>query len=154
MDPSAQWGAASSAFPVKAPLIIGVSGWEVGVGARDWYSGGGFQKDLGSTTNPTLSNILNSKLTYNTTANSEELFGRIEAPLNVFVKGNLGVGSILGGQLNDEDWVLLFNGTVPYSNTTSSVSAGEIAYATFDLGYDFFSRSWLQTRRICRLQLL
>jgi hypothetical protein len=63
------------------------------------------------------------------------LFGRLEAPQNVFVKGNLGIGSILKGQLNDEDWVL--NGTVPYSNTISSV-LGEIKYATVDAGYDFF----------------
>jgi outer membrane protease len=83
-----------------------------------------------------LANILNSRLTYNTTGNSVELFGRLEAPQNVFVKGNLGIGSLLNGQLNDEDWVL-FGGSVPYSNTTSSV-LGELKYATVDLGYDFF----------------
>jgi opacity protein-like surface antigen len=136
VDPLAQWGSASAAFPVKAPVILVVSGWELVVGVRDWYSSGRFQKDLGSTTNPALANILNSRLTYNTTANSGELFGRIEAPQNVFVKGNLGVGSLLNGQLNDEDWVL-FNGTVPYSNSVATVE-GDIKYATVDLGYDFF----------------
>ena len=117
-----------------------MSGWGVDVGVRDWYSSGRFQKDLGSTTNPASANILNSRLTYNTTANSVELFGRIEAPQNVFVKGNIGAGSLLNGQLNDEDWAIF--GDIPghataYSNTTSSVK-GEIAYATVDLGYDFF----------------
>jgi opacity protein-like surface antigen len=48
MDPSAQWGSASPAFPAKAPVILIVSGWELDVGARDWYSSGRFQKDLGS----------------------------------------------------------------------------------------------------------
>ena len=135
-NPSVLWGPASPVFPPKRNVILVVSGWDVDVGVRDWYSSGRFQKDLGSTTNPALANILNSRLTYNTTANSGELFGRIEAPQNVFIKGNLGIGSILNGQLNDEDWAI-FGGTVPYSNTTSSVK-GEIAYATVDLGYDFF----------------
>jgi opacity protein-like surface antigen/outer membrane protease len=130
MDPSTGWGSASSAFPVKAPaFMVVVSGWELDAGARYWYSSGTFQKDL---TPPALV----SRLTYNTTANSGELFGRIESPQNVFVKGNLGVGSLLGGQLNDEDWAI-FGGTVAYSNTVSSVQ-GDIDYATLDLGYDFF----------------
>ena len=127
-------------FPPKRNVILVVSGWGVDVGVRDWYSSGRFQKDLGSTTNPASANILNSRLTYNTTANSVELFGRIEPPQNVFVKGNIGAGSLLNGQLNDEDWAIF--GDIPghataYSNTTSSVK-GEIAYATVDLGYDFF----------------
>ena len=129
MDPAAQWGSASSAFPVKAPVIFVASGWELEAGARDWYSSGKFQKDL-------IPPSLVSRLTYDTTANSGELFGRIESPQNIFVKGNMGVGSLLGGHLNDEDWVL-FSGTVPYSNTLSSVQ-GDIDYATLDLGYDFF----------------
>ena len=107
-----------------------MSGWELDVGVRDWYSSGTFQKDL---TPPALV----SRLTYDTTANSGELFGRIESPQNVFVKGNIGVGSLLGGHLNDEDWALAFGGAVPYSNTLSSVE-GDIDYATLDLGYDFF----------------
>ena len=132
MDPSAGWASASSAFPVKAPVIMVVaSGWELDAGARYWYSSGTFQKNLGSTTNPAMANILNSRLTYNTTANAGELFGRIESPQNVFVKGNIGVGSLLGGQLNDEDWAV-FGGTVAYSNTVSSVQ-GDIDYATLTL---------------------
>jgi hypothetical protein len=99
-NPSALWGPASPVFPPKRNVLLVLSGWDVDVGVRDWYSSGKFQKDLGSTTNPALANILNSRLTYNTTANSGELFGRIEAPQNVFVKGNLGIGSILNGQLN------------------------------------------------------
>ena len=136
MDPSARWDCASSAFAAKAPVIDGASGWELQAGARYWYSSGTFQKDSGSTTNAASANILNSRLTYDTTANSGELFGRIETPQNLFVKGNIGAGSLLGGHLNDEDWAI-FGGTVAYSNTLSSV-AGDIDYATVDLGYDFF----------------
>ena len=66
-----------------------------------------------------------SRLTYDTTANSGELFGRIESPQNVFVKGNVGVGSLLSGHQNDEDWVL-FSGTVPYSNTLAAPVEGDI----------------------------
>ena len=135
-NPSALWEPAAPVFPPKRNVLLVVSGWEVDVGVRDWYSSGRFRKDLGSTTNPASANVLISRLTYNTTANSGELFGRMEAPQNVFVKGNFGIGSILNGQLNDEDWAI-FGFTVPYSNTTSSVK-GEIAYATVDLGYDFF----------------
>ena len=130
-------GIGVSAFPFPPPLIqLTSSGWEFDAGARSWYSSGTFQKNLGTTTNPALANILNSRLTYDTTAGSGELFGRLESPQNIFMKGNLGMGSLLSGQLNDEDWVL-FGGTVPYSNTSSSVQ-GSIDYATFDVGYDLF----------------
>ncbi len=124
MDPSAGWGSVSSAFPVKAPVIMVVAaGWELDAGARYWYSNGTFQKDLGST-NPALANNLISRLTYDTTANSGELFGRIESPQNIFVKGNVGVGSLLGGQLNDEDWRLAPSvGSPCVITATTSVSA-------------------------------
>lgn len=113
------------------------SGWEVEAGARYWYSSGKFQKDLGSTADPALANVLNSRLTYDSTANAGEFFGHVEIPLNIFVKGNIGLGSLSGGHLYDEDWVI-FGGTVPYSNTLSEPVKGTIDYATLDLGYDFF----------------
>ena len=57
--------------------------------------------------------------------------------MNIFIKGNIGLGSLAGGQLYDEDWVI-FGGTVPYSNTLSDPVKGKIDYATLDLGYDLF----------------
>jgi opacity protein-like surface antigen len=139
MGPSAGWSPAPSAFPVKAPVMVVASGWELEVGTRYWYSRGTFQKDLGSTTNPASANILNSRLTYDTTADSLELFGRLEAPQNVFMKGNIGVGSLLSGHMNDEDWALpIFGGAIAYSNTLSTPVEGDIDYATLDFGYDFF----------------
>ena len=152
VDPSARWGSAPSAFPVNAPVIVVMSGWELDVGVRDWYSSGRFQKDLGSTTNPASANILNSRLTYNTTANSGELFGRLEAPQNIFVKGNLGIGSIFGGQLNDEDWAI-FGGPVRLLKYNVNGCGGN-CLRDCGPGLRFFPRSWLQTRRVCGLQLL
>ena len=137
-DPSALWGSALSAFPVKAPVVVVFApGWELDAGARSWFSSGKFQKDLGSTVSPGLADILNSRLTYVSAAFSGELFGRIKSPQNVFVKGNIGVGSLLGGHLNDEDWAI-FGGSVAYSNTVSKPVNGDIDYTTLDLGYDFF----------------
>lgn len=137
MDPRARWDAPSSAIPLRSHESLLPAGWEIETGARYWYSGGSFQKDLGSTTNPALATTLNSRLTYNTTANSAEFFGRIETPIGIFVKGNIGAGALAGGRLNDEDWAI-FNGTVPYSNTVSDPVKGHINYATLDVGYDFF----------------
>jgi len=81
-------------------------------------------------------NVLNSRLTYDTTAASGEVFGRVDTSQNLFLKGFVGGGKILSGNMHDEDW-LIFNGTVPYSNTLSTVS-GEIGYATIDVGYSLF----------------
>jgi opacity protein-like surface antigen len=137
MSPSTQWAAGGPAFLVKAP-VRAPSGWEVGAGARYFGSAGRFQKDLGSTTDPAQANMLNSRLTYDATANSAEFFGRIEAPPGIFLKGNVGAGSLANGRLNDEDWVP-FNGSVAYSNTTAQLK-GNISYATVDGGYDFLRR--------------
>jgi|HubBroStandDraft_2_1064218.scaffolds.fasta_scaffold743987_2 hypothetical protein len=82
---------ASLAFVTKAPARAS-SGWNIQIGARYFYSANRFQKDLGSTTDSAQASTLNSRLTYDTTGNSGEFFGRIEAPQNIFVKGNVGAG--------------------------------------------------------------
>jgi len=145
VDPLAQWRPAHWAdvpppslvnappWP-PAPAVSWLAGWEFETGARYWYSFGKFQKDLGGTTTPSNANILVSRLTYNSTANSGEIFTRVESPDNMFVKGFVGAGAFASGHMNDEDW-LLFNETVPYSNTLSNVT-GTISYATGDIGYD------------------
>jgi opacity protein-like surface antigen len=136
MDPTAQWGSASSAFPATAPEWV--PEWEIELGVRYWYSSGKFQKDLGSTTDPALAKTLSSRLTYKSIANSGEFFGRVEA-LNVFVKGYIGAGSLSSGHMNDEDWLFQFGSNiVSYSNTLADPVKGNIDYATLDLGYDFF----------------
>jgi opacity protein-like surface antigen len=111
---------------------------EIEIGSRVWYSSGRFQKDLGSSVDQAQSNILVSRLTYENTAASGEVFGRIDGVSNIFVKGFLGGGSLLSGKLHDEDWGIGngFN-LIPYSNTLSDPVKGTIGYGTGDIGYNF-----------------
>jgi outer membrane protease len=81
--------------------------------------------------------VLVSRLTYNSDAASGEVFGRIDGPNNIFLKGFIGGGKLLSGKMNDEDW-LVFGDSVPYSNTSSDPVKGSIGYATIDAGYSFF----------------
>lgn len=110
---------------------------EIEIGGRTWYSSGRFQKDLGATSDPAQQNLLVSRLTYDTTSASGELFGRIDSSSNLFLKGFIGGGKQLSGKMNDEDWAA-FNATVPYSNTVSNPVTGDLAYATADAGYSLF----------------
>ena len=145
IDPFAQWNSARGtdisqsalagpAWTLSAPATNWLAGWEFDLGTRYWYSSGKFQKDLGATTSAPTANVLVSRLTYDSTANSGEVFARAESPDRLFIKGFVGTGALASGHMNDEDW-LLFSETVPYSNTLSTVK-GTISYATGDVGYD------------------
>lgn len=129
------WPAAASSESTtpKASMPLG---WEAEIGGRYWYSAGRYQKDLAMSTVASQNNGLASRLTYNNTVNSGEIFGRVESPWNIFAKGFIGAGGIASGTLNDEDWMIPFAITVPYSNTLSTLK-GAIDYATIDVGYDF-----------------
>jgi opacity protein-like surface antigen len=135
-NPLARWPDGVDTSGHAATLSVG--GWEITAGGRYWYSWGRFAKDLASSTDSAYANVLNSRLTYSTTANSGEVFGRIETPVNVFVKGFVGGGTIASGDLYDEDWFIPtgFITAVPYSNTRSGPVSGSISYATIDLGFD------------------
>jgi opacity protein-like surface antigen/outer membrane protease len=135
------WAMPSAAPYAGQPLSTAAAGgWEIQGGARYWYSWGRFQKDLGADVNPANANVLNSRLTYKSTASSGELFGRIDTPWSTFLKGFIGGGKLIDGQLNDEDWNLASMGLGPiaYSNTISDPVRGRIRYGTIDLGYNFF----------------
>jgi opacity protein-like surface antigen len=110
------------------------------IGTRVWYSFGRFQKDLGATDEPGQQNVLNSRLTYTAQAASGEVFGRVDGPYDLFLKGFAGGGTLLNGKMYDEDWLICLdafcNATVPYSNTLTDPVKGNIAYATLDAGYD------------------
>ena len=97
MDPSAGWGSAPSAFRSRRLICrrirLGIRGGRALL-VQQWQ----IPKRFGSTANPALANILNSRLTYNTTANRANCSAGSETPQNVFVKGNIGVGSLFGGQ--------------------------------------------------------
>lgn len=146
IDPFAHWAtanwadapppsAASAAWMPAIPRSTWLAGWEFEAGARYWYSSGKFQKDLGGTASPANANVLVSRLTYDSVANSGEVFARIESPDDMFLKGFIGTGALASGHMNDEDWVI-FGDTVPYSNTISNPVKGTISYATGDVGYD------------------
>jgi opacity protein-like surface antigen len=116
--------------------------WQVEAGARSWFSWGGFQKDLpGDTAND---RTLVSRLTYQQNGHSNEIFGRVDTPWalpgvpwTLFVKGNIGVGRITSGHMNDEDWGL--DPSFAYSNTFSELGTGSFGYLTADLGLNVAS---------------
>ncbi|HWX83145.1 MAG TPA: outer membrane protein [Xanthobacteraceae bacterium] len=135
-DLSAQWEPSASDYRLRGATDPGyIPDAEIEVGGRVWYSSGKFQKDLGASFDPAQQNQLISRLTYDSTAASGELFGRVDTPTNIFLKGFVGGGKLLSGKMHDEDW-LLFD-AIPYSNTVSTVK-GDLAYATFDVGYSVF----------------
>ena len=109
------------------------TGWEIDLGTRFWYSWGKYQG-----TNGPQSDIAISRLTYdNMPGKSGEIFARLDAPFNVFVKGLIGAGGIGAGTMIDEDWGQ--PGAAPpdtYSNTDSRI-AGTLTYFTADIGYSF-----------------
>jgi opacity protein-like surface antigen len=62
-DPFASWDGRT-----EGPAVV--SGWEMDVGGRYWYSSGRFQKDLGAGTTAAVATSLGSRLTYQSDANS------------------------------------------------------------------------------------
>ena len=112
-------------------------GWDTIFGSRVWFSSGKFQWDVGAPGGAGGNSDI-SRLTYGgLTGYTGEYFQRFDTPLGVFVKGNLGLGIINAGHVNDEDWLLPFGPIlIPYSNTLSSTNNGNLGYATIDLGYD------------------
>ncbi|MDR3376883.1 MAG: outer membrane beta-barrel protein [Ancalomicrobiaceae bacterium] len=125
---------ATDAAPWTTPRVaapnLADSGWEIEAGTRYWYSMGKFQKDLGLS-GPAAVEQLVSRLTYSNTGHVGEIFGRIDSPFGVFMKGNIGIGGLTNITMHDEDWLA----DPLYSNTRHSGS-GSIGYATIDLGYD------------------
>jgi hypothetical protein len=119
---------------------VETSVWKGEFGGRYWYSSGstqyglyGLPPDLGPTN-------LVSRLTYTgLTGHTGELFGRVDHWSGVFVKGNVGVGSITNGNLQDEDFPP-FPPILPqvYSSTNSPQKGGRLGYLTADVGWAFW----------------
>lgn len=134
-DPRAPGWGASVPLLGKAPPLAFSPGWEFEGGGRYWLSWGRFQKDVGAS--PPTDHALASRLTYNNlTANTGEFFGRIDTPINVFLKGFVGGGGISGGHMNDEDWAPPGFANATYSNTFSGKVTDPLFYGTIDLGYN------------------
>lgn len=112
-------------------------GLEVEMGGRYVYGWSRYQQDLGKTTAPLPSNI--SRLTWeNAGTGGVELYGRIDTPWNVMLKGIVGVGRGRSGEIFDEDWGQsnkAVTDVTPYQVTRSDISSS-LDYFTLDGGYD------------------
>lgn len=134
VDPMASWAsggpmAYAAAMPIRAQRAWW-PGWEIDVGARYWYSSGKFQSENGNLP------VLVSRLTYDgMTGHSGEVFGRVDSPFNVFVKGFAGGGSITSGKQFDEDWGIQAPGLTSFEVTQSTIT-GSLSYATGDVGFN------------------
>ncbi len=108
-------------------------GWLNGVysgeiGARFWVGMGQTGKNLYGTDGKTMV----SRLTYRgLTGGSGEIYGQINER-NYFVKGFAGIGALLRGTLQDEDFET--PSFTPYSSTDSSLHTGNLGYVTLDGG--------------------
>lgn len=122
----------SAKAATEAPSLP--EGWTAEIGARSFGSIGRAQKDL---KDPAETLRLNSRLIYaDTKGGSLETFFRFEHRDGLFLKGNAGLGSLGGGDLNDED----FPGGTFYSNTITRLRDGRLSYGALDLGYDLIRR--------------
>jgi len=116
-------------------------GFETELGGRYVYAWTRFQQDLG---NPPLAlPVNNSRLTWkDQRTNGGELFGRVDTPENVMVKGFIGLGKGDQGHIYDEDWGNVFPSSPPPTEVngyqvTESPTTSKIRYFTLDLGYDW-----------------
>ena len=111
------------------------SGWELG--ARYWLSSGKTKRGHNAQgVDPILGNPT-SVLTYDDlTAHAIELHARKGFANRWFVKGNLGVGEVKRGGLDDEDF---FAGQVKFSESTSSVRGNRLYYGIIDVGRDLWT---------------
>lgn len=116
----------------KAPQRA--SDWLVEVGTRYWFSNGSIQKDL---YDPDRTAQLNSRLIYSDmNGHSAETFARIDHRSGLFVKGNFGLGSLVNGKLNDEDFG---PANANYSNTVHQVRDSSLRYGSLDVGATLIS---------------
>jgi hypothetical protein len=124
---------------VAAPAV---HGFETELGGRYVYAWTRFQQDLGKP--PLALPVDNSRLTWkDQRTNGGELFGRIDTPENIMVKGFIGLGRGDQGHIYDEDWGNVAKdsgGTitdVTGYQVTESATTSKIRYFTLDLGYDW-----------------
>ena len=103
------------------------------LGVRYWISSGETKRAHNAQSfDPTLGNPTSVLLYENLDANTIELFGRqYFGGGQWLIKGFIGLGEVTRGSFRDED----FNaGQVKFSDTTSSVTAGDISYGAIDIG--------------------
>jgi opacity protein-like surface antigen/outer membrane protease len=124
--------------PEPQSALGGFRGFGFELGSRYWYSWGKHQYDLGQLKSaPAPAHSLVSRLTYdNLETNAAEITARIDAPWQLFAKGFIGTGSTTSGRMSDEDFNI--DNNFPYTRTRHQADGEPPAYATIDLGYDWF----------------
>jgi hypothetical protein len=117
-------------------------GWEVG--GRYWYSTGETNwNHNGNAVAPALGNPA-SVLTYDgLDAHSGEVFFRGDHLTGFFVKGYAGIGKVVDGSLDDEDY---FVGQVKFSDTYSEQRDGRLGYLSADIGFTFYDSTRVYRR--------
>jgi opacity protein-like surface antigen len=134
------WTAPATAAPVPTARIA--KNIQVELGSRYVHGWGRYKQDLGGSSPPPVNN---SRLTWtDLQSDGGELFGRIDMPKNVVIKGFVGSGSGNHGHMNDEDWGLqqplgnpVAASVFAYQNSLADASS-KIRYFTVDAGYDVF----------------
>jgi hypothetical protein len=105
------------------------------VGTRYWYSWGriGFAFSNGDPLFGSPTSTLDWKWL---SAHTGEIFGRVDhEPSGWFVKGLVGFGTVVGGEIIDRDFVAQ---QFSFSDTTSDVKDGSVAYAMIDVGWAYW----------------
>lgn len=143
VDPTAEWADAPlhpATATAKAKPVLSTGGWSLEGGSRVWLSRGAFQWDYTLAPRfPGDDSVPSSRLTYQGLDGvSGELFGRLDSPWGIFLKGNIGLGRFNKGKVNDEDSSL---GKWAYTNTLAGQANGRFVYYTADAGYDFLRGS-------------
>lgn len=121
----------SSRSAASAGVVMPPVGWSAEIGARHFLSTGRMQKDLYNES-PNRDQLVSRLIYADTTGQGGETFFRFDNDGGLFVKGYAGLGALVGGDLNDED----FPAGPFYSNTVSSLDGGNLSYGALDVGYD------------------
>ena len=103
-------------------------------GARYWYSSGTFRFAF-SNGNPLFGTPTSTLDWLSMDDHSGEGFARLDhTPTGYFVKGVVGAGALTSGKIDDKDF---FAGQLKFSDTTSDVRDGNLAFAMIDFGWAF-----------------
>ncbi|MHB0773362.1 outer membrane beta-barrel protein [Bradyrhizobium sp. 1.29L] len=143
VDPRAEWADAplhAATTTAEAKPVLSTGDWSLEGGSRVWLSRGAFQWDYTIPPRfPGDESVPSSRLTYQGLDGvSGELFGRLDSPFGIFLKGNIGLGRFNKGKMNDEDSSI---SSWAYSNTLSGQANGRFTYYTADAGYDLLRGS-------------
>lgn len=103
-------------------------------GARYWYSWGimsfAFTND-----DPLFGRPTSTLDWHGLGAHTGELFGRMDhKPTGIFVKGVAAAGAIVNGDIEDLDYLAH---QVKFSDTTSNINSGNLAYGMLDIGWAY-----------------